>query len=236
MARPRSASTLIPARQTGPVGRHRDALASRLPVLRAALDQQRGFRREQLALLDACGGTQESAARANPADSRDQEAVEALREVDALVAAGARRALADIDLALLRMDTGRYGLCRSCGARIPLVVLEAIPKTTLCLTCQPQSERSELEDVLNDHPGVRQSAVYGVRRTDDAEERIHAAVVPTPGAGLDERRLQDWMRDRRGPMYVPARITFTDVLPLTDAGKPDKNRLRAADLDETQDL
>ena len=94
---------------------------------------------------------------------------------------------------------------------------------------------SELEDVLNDHPGVRQSAVYGVRRADDAEERIHAAVVPTSGAGLDERRLQDWMRERRGPMYVPARITFTDVLPLTDAGKPDKNRLRAADLDETPD-
>jgi DnaK suppressor protein len=59
-----------------------------------------------------------------------------LREVDALVAAGARQALADIELALVRIRTGHYGYCRSCGARIPLVLLEAIPKTTLCLVCQ----------------------------------------------------------------------------------------------------
>ena len=57
---------------------------------------------------------------------------------DDLVAAGARRALADIELALTRIRTGRYGYCRSCNARIPLVVLEAIPKTTLCLGCQQQ--------------------------------------------------------------------------------------------------
>ena len=61
-----------------------------------------------------------------------------LHEVDALVLAGARRALADIELALVRMRTGRYGYCRSCDGRIPLVVLEAIPRTTLCLACQPQ--------------------------------------------------------------------------------------------------
>ena len=60
----------------------------------------------------------------------------ALREVDALVAAGAHRALADIEMALSRIRTGRYGYCRSCEGPIPLVVLEAIPKTTLCLTCQ----------------------------------------------------------------------------------------------------
>jgi RNA polymerase-binding transcription factor DksA len=55
--------------------------------------------------------------------------------VEALVAAGARRALADIELALVQMRTGHYGYCRICGASIPLVVLEAIPKTTLCLAC-----------------------------------------------------------------------------------------------------
>ena len=60
----------------------------------------------------------------------------ARREVEALVTAGARRALADIELALVRMRTGHYGYCRICGTGIPLVVLEAIPKTTLCLACQ----------------------------------------------------------------------------------------------------
>lgn len=34
------------------------------------------------------------------------------------------------------------------------------------------------------------------------------------------------VRRERGAMYEPARITFLDRLPLTDAGKPDKKQLR----------
>jgi DnaK suppressor protein len=112
-----------------------DGLVSRLPVLRAALEQQRDFRREQLAQVDWDQRTGRSL-RTNGAAGQDYEAVLARREVEALVAAGAQRALADIDLALARMHTGHYGYCRICGASIPLVVLEAIPKTTLCLACQ----------------------------------------------------------------------------------------------------
>ena len=37
---------------------------------------------------------------------------------------------------------GRYGDCRSCGNVIPLTLLEAIPKTTLCLACQHRDERA----------------------------------------------------------------------------------------------
>jgi DnaK suppressor protein len=97
------------------------------------LEQQRDFRREQLTQVD---GDQRTRLRTNGAAGQDHEAALARREVEALVAAGARRALADIELALVRMRTGHYGHCRICGASIPLVVLEAIPKTTLCLACQ----------------------------------------------------------------------------------------------------
>ena len=88
-----------------------------------ALERQLRFRRDQLAELEAGEHTRGSGS-ANPPDRRNEEAVYGLHEVDALVLAGARRALADIELALVRMRTGRYGYCRSCGARIPLVVLE----------------------------------------------------------------------------------------------------------------
>jgi DnaK suppressor protein len=117
--------------------------ASRLAALRIRLEQQRRFRREQLAELEAGRGMHERSALADRPDPAHAEAVSALREVDDIVAAGARRALADIELALVRMRTGRYGLCRSCGAGIPLVVLEAIPKTTLCLRCLWRSESSD---------------------------------------------------------------------------------------------
>ena len=113
-----------------------DALVSRLPSLRATLKEQHRFRSEQLARLEAC--TRQEV----PSDSGAREAVLALREVDELLAAGARRALTDIELALVRMDTGRYGDCRSCGNAIPRTLLEAIPKTTLCLACRHRDERA----------------------------------------------------------------------------------------------
>jgi RNA polymerase-binding transcription factor len=136
-----SRSTAV--RTPGPIrsGRREDALAIRLPVLRAVLERQLRFRREQLARLDECGEALEASDGAESADDRVPVAARAVREVDALVAAGARRALNDIEVALDRMRAGRYGHCRSCGGRIPLAVLEAIPKTTVCLTCQARRDR-----------------------------------------------------------------------------------------------
>ncbi|MCQ4040943.1 AMP-binding protein [Streptantibioticus rubrisoli] len=84
---------------------------------------------------------------------------------------------------------------------------------------------TELEDLLNSHPQVLHSAVFGVR-DEDRMERVHAAVVRVPGGDVDERQLREMVRGERGAMYEPARITFVDALPLTDAGKPDKKQLR----------
>ncbi|MFI0740387.1 AMP-binding protein [Streptomyces sp. NPDC021100] len=84
---------------------------------------------------------------------------------------------------------------------------------------------TELEDVLNAHPGVRQSAVFGVRDADDME-RVHAAVVPAPGVDVPADALRAFVRERCGAMYEPHRIGFVAELPLTDAGKPDKKALR----------
>ncbi|WP_030982451.1 AMP-binding protein [Streptomyces sp. NRRL S-1813] len=84
---------------------------------------------------------------------------------------------------------------------------------------------TELEDLLNSHPQVLQSAVFGVRDT-DRMERVHATVVRAPGSTVDAQQLREMVCAERGAMYEPARITFVDALPLTDAGKPDKKELR----------
>nr|WP_094191826.1 AMP-binding protein [Streptomyces katrae] len=83
----------------------------------------------------------------------------------------------------------------------------------------------ELEDVLNSHPQVRQSAVLGVPDA-NRMERVHAVVVRTPGGDVGEEELRAMVRERKGAMYEPASIVFVDELPLTDAGKPDKKLLR----------
>ncbi|WP_030678571.1 AMP-binding protein [Streptomyces rimosus] len=85
---------------------------------------------------------------------------------------------------------------------------------------------TELEDLLNSHPGVLQSAVFGVR-DEDRMEQVYAAVVLSPGADVDADRLRAMVREARGAMYEPAHIEFVGQLPLTDAGKPDKKQLRA---------
>jgi DnaK suppressor protein len=131
----RSRLTAVRSGHTEPTRRPGDLLVLPLPDLRAALEQQLRFRRDQLAELEA-GGHARGRGGTDPPDRRNEEAVYGLHEVDALVVAGARQAVADIELALVRMRTGRYGYCRSCGAHIPLVLLRAIPRTTLCLACQ----------------------------------------------------------------------------------------------------
>ncbi|MFM9370626.1 AMP-binding protein [Streptomyces sp. Da 82-17] len=84
---------------------------------------------------------------------------------------------------------------------------------------------TELEDLLNSHPKVRQSAVFGVRDADRMEQ-VHAAVVTAPGTDVSAEELRAAVREQRGAMYEPAVVTFVDALPLTDAGKPDKKLLR----------
>jgi DnaK suppressor protein len=122
-------------------------LARQLPALREELQQQRDFRAEQLAHLITPDANR-TALAGYGFRKTGGEAARTLDEVHALVAAGARQALADIEVALARMNDGNYGRCRACEAAIPLAVLTAIPKTTLCLACQrpppiPQKPRRE---------------------------------------------------------------------------------------------
>lgn len=84
---------------------------------------------------------------------------------------------------------------------------------------------SEVEDILNSHPQVHQSAVFGVPDANRIE-RVHAAVVPVPGSRPDPEELRALVRTRRGPLHEPVHLTFLPRLPLTDAGKPDKKLLR----------
>jgi DnaK suppressor protein len=55
-----------------------------------------------------------------------------------------RRRLADrsreLAEAFERVRDGTYGICRTCGCRIPRRRLQALPTATLCVSCQEQRE------------------------------------------------------------------------------------------------
>ena len=48
----------------------------------------------------------------------------------------------DIESALSRIDTGRYGVCTGCGEDIPAARLRAFPTAKRCRPCQERYERS----------------------------------------------------------------------------------------------
>lgn len=51
--------------------------------------------------------------------------------------------LADVSAALTRMNTGKYGLCESCGAAIPFERLQAVPTTRYCMEHVPDRHASD---------------------------------------------------------------------------------------------
>jgi RNA polymerase-binding transcription factor DksA len=106
-----------------------------LSELRALLEEHRRFRLDQLGQL-----TTEHPVGESRVDTLDASADNARVEVSAAVEAAARQALDDIDDALSRMDSGRYGSCAECEAAIPLERLLAIPQAPLCMGCQQREE------------------------------------------------------------------------------------------------
>ena len=48
----------------------------------------------------------------------------------------AEQHLAEVDAALARLDTGRYGRCVQCGREIAPERLEALPWAAYCIDCQ----------------------------------------------------------------------------------------------------
>ena len=52
------------------------------------------------------------------------------------------QALREIDAALERIQEGTYGLCESCGCKVPKARLTAIPYARLCVKCQQEEEKA----------------------------------------------------------------------------------------------
>ena len=84
----------------------------------------------------------------------------------------------------------------------------------------------EVEDVLDLHPGVMESAVFGVP---DAQwgEALVACVVRRPGASADEEALRQFCKSNLASYKLPKAFIPIDVLPRNASGKVLKTHLRA---------
>ncbi|MGB7098761.1 MAG: AMP-binding protein [Xanthobacteraceae bacterium] len=84
----------------------------------------------------------------------------------------------------------------------------------------------EIEDLIAEHPSVKDVAVIGVPDSDWGEA-VKAFVVLHTGAALDATALARIIRERKGSVCVPKSFEEIDAIPVTAVGKPDKKALRA---------
>ena len=82
----------------------------------------------------------------------------------------------------------------------------------------------EVEQALNAHPQVVQSAVVG--RTVDANEEVVAFVEPVAGSGLTAGALAAFLRGSLSPYKLPSEIILLEHLPASATGKILKNALK----------
>ncbi|SAI58095.1 malonyl-CoA synthetase [Bordetella ansorpii] len=83
----------------------------------------------------------------------------------------------------------------------------------------------EIETLIDEMPGVSESAVIGVPHPDFGEAVV-AVVVPRTGAALDAAAMQAELKSRIANFKVPKRIHVIEQLPRNTMGKVQKNVLR----------
>ncbi len=83
----------------------------------------------------------------------------------------------------------------------------------------------EIESLLDELPGVEESAVVGLPH-DDFGEGVTAFLVLKPGARLTQESVLESLSDRLARFKLPKRVFFVDQLPRNSMGKVQKSALR----------
>jgi long-chain acyl-CoA synthetase len=76
-----------------------------------------------------------------------------------------------------------------------------------------------VEEVLYEHPGVKEVAVVGLARAENGDQRVKAYIVPQPGSKLSKEDLIALCKRRLEVYAVPWEIEFRDALPKNFIGK-----------------
>ncbi len=85
----------------------------------------------------------------------------------------------------------------------------------------------EVEQVLNNHPAIAESAVAGIRvEGAGGEEEVKALLIPAPGEKIENEALLDYCAEHMPRFAVPRYLEWIDDLAKTATGKIQKQSLR----------
>lgn len=122
-------------------------------------------------------------------------------------------------------DVGRWGGV-SAGRDVPDDYLSIVGRSKdLIISGGFNVYPKEIETLIDDMPGVAESAVIGVPHADFGEAVV-AVVVPKDGVTLDASAMQLELKSRIANFKVPKRVHIIDQLPRNTMGKVQKNVLR----------
>ena len=88
----------------------------------------------------------------------------------------------------------------------------------------------EIEEVLYEHPAVREAAVIGVK-DDSLGEEIGAAVALKDGEDVSAQELREFVKEQVAAYKYPRRVWFVDDLPKGPTGKILKREIEPPDND-----
>jgi long-chain acyl-CoA synthetase len=88
----------------------------------------------------------------------------------------------------------------------------------------------EIEEVLYEHPAVREAAVIGVK-DDSLGEEVGAAVALKDGEDASAQELRDFVKEQVAAYKYPRRVWFVDELPKGPTGKILKREIEPPDGD-----
>jgi long-chain acyl-CoA synthetase len=88
----------------------------------------------------------------------------------------------------------------------------------------------EIEEVLYEHPAVREAAVIGVK-DDSLGEEVGAAVALKDGEDVSAQELRDFVKEQVAAYKYPRRVWFVDELPKGPTGKILKREIEPPDGD-----
>jgi long-chain acyl-CoA synthetase len=87
----------------------------------------------------------------------------------------------------------------------------------------------EIEEVLYEHPAVREVAVVGVP-DDHLGEEVGAAIALKPGAEVEPDELRDFVKERVAAYKYPRSVWLVDELPKGPTGKILKRQIALPEL------
>ena len=79
----------------------------------------------------------------------------------------------------------------------------------------------EIDEVLRDHPAVRQALTFALPHPTLGEE-VAAVIVLRDGASVSEKQLREFVAVRLSYARVPRKIVIADALPTGPTGKPQR--------------